>query len=145
VGMALTYMARSIGITFLNMTGLRSETSLFVVQLFIGSVWIFHGLFSKLLNGIPRHREIIARILGPQYAQMATTIIGIGEIGLGLWTISGWQRFPCAAVQTLALVSMNVIEIALAADLLISVIGMLALNAGLLTLVWTWALSKHGT
>jgi hypothetical protein len=51
---------------------------------------------------------------------------------------------PCAAAQTLALVSMNVIEIALAADLLISAVGMLALNAGFLTVIWYWATAPRG-
>jgi hypothetical protein len=46
---------------------------------------------------------------------------------------------PCAAVQTAALVSMNVLEIMLAADLLLSAVGMLVLNAGFIASVWWWA------
>ena len=110
-------------------------------QILIGSVWIFHGLYSKLLRGIPRHRAIVARVLGERHADLATKAIGVGEIVLGLWVFSGWQRVPCAAVQTLALVSMNVLEIALAADLLISAAGMVALNAGFITMIWYWATS----
>jgi len=110
-----------------------------VAQVLIGSVWIFHGFYSKLLRGIPRHRAIIARVLGEQHADRATTLIGVSEILLGVWVFSGWHRIPCAAVQTLALVSMNALEIALAADLLVSAIGMVALNVGFLTAVWYWA------
>jgi hypothetical protein len=109
------------------------------VQLLIGAVWIFHGLYSKLLNGIPRHRAIVARVLGEPRAGVATLLIGAGEVALGLWVFSGWQRVPCAAVQTLALVTMNALEIALAADLLISAIGMVALNLGFLATIWWWA------
>ena len=115
------------------------------LQFLIGGVWVFHGLYSKILRGIPRHRAIVARVLGETHADLATTVIGAGEILLGLWVFSGWQRVPCAAVQTLALVSMNVLEIALAADLLISAIGMLALNAGFLSAIWYWATAASRT
>jgi uncharacterized membrane protein YphA (DoxX/SURF4 family) len=108
-------------------------------QILIGCVWIFHGLYSKLLRGIPRHRAIVARVLGERHADLATNAIGLAEITLGIWTLTGWQRIPCAAVQTVALVSMNALEIALAADLLISAIGMLVLNAGFIAVIWLWA------
>lgn len=41
----------------------------------------------------------------------------------------------------LAIVGMNTLEIILAADLLISAVGMAFLNLGFLTLVWLWAMS----
>ena len=64
------------------------------LTLLIGSVWVFHGLFSKLSNGIPRHRLIVGRILGEGIADWATWIIGILEISLGLWIFSRlWLSF----------------------------------------------------
>ncbi len=117
---------------------------LFAAQLLIGAVWIFHGLYSKLLRGIPRHRAIVARVLGERHADVATTVIGVGEIALGAWVLSGWQPVACAVVQTTALVAMNALEIALAADLLLSAAGMVALNAGFLAIIWSWALRSHG-
>jgi hypothetical protein len=54
---------------------------------FIGAVWVFHGLYSKLLNGLPRHREIVARVVGEQFATPVTKVVGAGEVllayGLG--------------------------------------------------------------
>ena len=105
----------------------------------IGSVWVFHGLFSKLSNGVPRHRQIVGRILGEGIADRATLVIGILEILLGLWIFSGIRRRTCALVQTLALVSMNFLEILRARDLLISAAGMVALNLGFIALIWYWA------
>ena len=110
-----------------------------LLTIFIGSVWVFHGLFSKLAGGIPRHRQIVGRILGERMADQATLMIGILEISLGLWIFSGIQRRTCAWVQTLALASMNFLEILLAKDLLISAAGMVALNLGLIALIWRWA------
>jgi uncharacterized membrane protein YphA (DoxX/SURF4 family) len=112
---------------------------LLTLQLLIGAVWIFHGLYSKLLRGIPRHRAIVARVLGETHADLATNVVGVGEIVLGVWALTGWQRVPCAVVQTLGLIAMNALEIALAADLLISALGMVVLNIGFIATIWYWA------
>jgi hypothetical protein len=106
----------------------------------IGSVWIFHGFYSKILNGIPRHQLIVGKILGDRIAWKATTAIGLLEILLGIWVFTGWERLPCAVVQTAAIFGMNTLEILLASNLLISAIGMVILNAVFLSLVWRWAL-----
>lgn len=105
----------------------------------IGSVWVFHGLYSKISDGIPRHRLIVERILGEGIADLATLVIGVSEVLLGIWIFSRIWRKACAMLQTAALVSMNTLEIALARDLLISASGMVALNLVFLSLVWYWA------
>lgn len=124
---------------------LRSDGFHIFAQILIGSVWIFHGLYSKLLNGIPRHRLIVGKILGAANAGIATRTIGLLEVLLGLWAFTGWQPVACAVVQTAALVAMNTLEIFLAAELLISALGMVILNLGFLSLVWSWAIfaPKH--
>lgn len=111
-----------------------------IAQMVIGTVWVFHGCYSKILNGIPRHRLIVGRILGPSNADVFTKIIGLLEVSLGIWAFSEWQPFGCATAQTLAIVTMNTLEIILARELLISAIGMVILNVGFLTLIWHWAL-----
>mgnify|MGYP003383186007 CR=1 FL=1 len=126
------------------MTFLQSADALLFAQWLIGGIWIFHGLYSKLLRGIPRHRQIVARVLGERHADLATNLVGLAEVALGIWTLTGWHRVPCAAVQTVALISMNALEIALAVDLLISAIGLLVLNAAFLTVIWNWALAPRG-
>ena len=124
---------------------LRSDGFHVFGQILIGSVWIFHGLYSKLLNGIPRHRLIVGKILGAANAGIATRTIGLLEVLLGLWAFTGWQPVVCAVVQTAAIVAMNTLEIFLAAELLISASGMVILNLGFLSLVWHWAIfaPKH--
>lgn len=109
----------------------------------IAAVWIFHGLYSKLLHGIPRHELIVARILGESISKPATILIGVLEILLGVWVLTGRWKIPCAAVQTLAIVAMNTLEIFIAKDLLISAPGMIALNAAFLAFVWWWATSAN--
>jgi hypothetical protein len=119
---------------------LQSDTFHTAAQVVIGSVWVFHGLYSKILNGIPRHRLIVGKILGAANAGIATRAIGLLEVLLGFWAFTGWLPVGCAAVQTAAIVAMNALEIFLAVELLISAVGMVILNLGFLTLVWHWAL-----
>ena len=116
-----------------------------LAQIVIGSVWVFHGLYSKILNGIPRHRLIVGRILGQERAKTSTRIIGTLEFLLGIWAFTGWQPVWCASVQTTAIIAMNSLEIWLARELLISAIGMLILNLGFLSLVWWWATFTQST
>lgn len=113
------------------------------LAILIGSVWVFHGLYSKILDGVPRHRLIVERILGEGIAGPATLAIGTLEILLGLWVFSGRNRRMCALVQTVALVSMNTLEIYLARDLLISALGMVALNLAFVSLIWFWAVGDQ--
>ena len=107
----------------------------------IGSVWVFHGLYSKILHGVPRHRLIVGRVLGEGIAGPATMAIGMLEVLLGVWAFSGRNRRACAQAQTLVIAGMNALEIFLAKDLLISAPGMVALNLVFLSLVWFWATS----
>ena len=119
----------------------RSPKVRFWLGIGIGSVWVFHGLYSKILLGIPRHQLIVARILGDEWARPATLAIGFGEILLGLWTFSGWRPRFCVLAQTLVLVAMNTLEILRAEDLLISAFGMVFLNFLFLSAGWIWASS----
>ena len=109
-------------------------------QVLIGSVWVFHGLYSKILNGIPRHQLIVGKVFGERLARPTTRIIGGLEILLGVWAFTGFARVECAAVQTMAIVGMNTLEIVLAREFLISAIGMVALNLIFLAVIWSWAL-----
>jgi len=106
------------------------------LRILIGSVWVFHGLYSKLLDGIPRHRMIVARVLGEEVSGAAIVAVGVCEILLGVWVFTHRLPRTCAAVQTLAIVAMNALEISRAPDLLISAPGMVALNLAFLSLGW---------
>jgi hypothetical protein len=117
----------------------KSAAAHLAAQAFIGAVWVFHGLYSKLLNRIPRHRRIVARILGDRLAPGITRAIGAAEVLLGVWVWIGWQPIACASIQTVALLAMNTLEILRAKDLLISAPGMVVLNLCFVGLIWWWA------
>jgi hypothetical protein len=119
---------------------IHSHTFEILSQIVIGGVWVFHGLYSKILNGIPRHQLIVGKVLGEKLARPATKVVGGLEVLLGVWTFTGVARVECAVVQTVAIVGMNALEIFLAREFLISAVGMVILNLGFLSVIWNWAL-----
>lgn len=85
----------------------------------IGTVWLINGLVCKVLNLVPRHQEIVARILGDDHARLLTTLIGISEIGMAVWILSGiWTRLN-ALTQIVVIATMNTLEFFLVPDLLL--------------------------
>jgi len=86
---------------------------------FIAAVWIANGLFCKVLNLVPRHQEIVGRILGDEYAVLLTKAIGISEILMALWILSGIKARWNALAQALIIGIMNMLEFTLVPDLLL--------------------------
>ena len=85
----------------------------------IATVWIANGLFCKLLNLVPRHEEIVARILGNEHAGLLTKAIGVSEIAMAIWILSGIKPRLNAITQITVIATMNVLEFILAPDLLL--------------------------
>jgi hypothetical protein len=85
----------------------------------IAFVWVANGLFCKVLNLVPRHQEIVARILGDAYARPLTFLIGISEVIMALWIISGYKSKWNAWTQILVVGLMNTLEFILVPDLLL--------------------------
>ena len=85
----------------------------------MASVWITNGLFCKVLNLVPRHQEIVGRILGYDHAKILTVLIGISEIAMAVWILSGVYSKLNALVQILIVACMNALEFILAPDLLL--------------------------
>ena len=85
----------------------------------IAAVWLANGLFCKVLNLVPRHREIVGRILGIEYATTLTTMIGLSETAMAVWIVSGfWPRLN-AITQIIVIAVMNTLEFFLVPDLLL--------------------------
>lgn len=76
----------------------------------IAAVWIANGLFCKVLNLVPRHREIVAGITGNGHAQLLTLLIGFAEIAMAVWILSGISTRINAITQILVIAIMNLLE-----------------------------------
>lgn len=85
----------------------------------IACVWIINGLFCKVLNLVPRHEEIVARILNTGHARLLTLLIGLAEIAMAVWILSGFRKRLNVIVQILVVAAMNTLEFFLVPDLLL--------------------------
>lgn len=85
----------------------------------IALIWIVNGLICKVLHLVPRHEQIVARILGASVAPVLTVLIGLGEVALGLWVLAGKYTRQTAWIQMLLIGTMNILEFTLAPDLLL--------------------------
>ncbi|QXU41071.1 DoxX-like family protein [Pedobacter sp. D749] len=86
---------------------------------FIALVWLANGLFCKVLGLVPRHEQIVARILTSTYSHSLTILIGISEIVMAIWILSRFKTRLNAIVQIVVIATMNVIEFIFAPDLLL--------------------------
>jgi hypothetical protein len=107
----------------------------------VALVWLVSGLVFKALGAVPRHRAIVARVVGAERAGAVLWSVALGEIGLGLWMLAGRGLPWCMGAQTLAIVAMNALELRRARDLLLSPIGMVCANAVFLSAGWYVALA----
>lgn len=89
------------------------------LNFFFSLVWIINGLFCKVLNLEPRHQEIVSKILGNEYSQISTVIIGFLEVLMAVWIVL--RLFPKfnAILQIIIIAIMNIIEFFAVPDLLL--------------------------
>lgn len=90
-----------------------------LLNYFIAAVWFINGFFCKVLNLVPRHEEIVATILQEDNSRLLTILIGLAEIGMAIWILSGIYSRLNAFVQIIIIAAMNILEFVLVPDLLL--------------------------
>ena len=123
------------------MASLRVEYSRLVdkaARLAIALVWLYNGLWCKLLARCSSHEEIIASAAVPLgfHTRLVMVGIGAGEVMLAVWVLSGRKLRLAAWVQTLVLVAMNGAGLAWGAEEIPNLGALLVQNLVFLTLVW---------
>ena len=98
---------------------MTKKTAHKTTNLLIAAVWLANGLFAKVLHLVPRHQEIVAKILGAEFAKPLTIIIGISEIVMAIWIVSGYKSRINAMLQIAIVLLMNCLEFMLAPELLL--------------------------
>ena len=91
------------------MTGNSRRPALFFIRLPIALVWVYEGLWCKVLGRLPHHQAIVEAVpFVPAWAaHPLLTILGIAECGLALWVLAGWLPRWAAFAQISLLVGMN--------------------------------------
>jgi uncharacterized membrane protein YphA (DoxX/SURF4 family) len=112
-----------------------------LIRLAVAAVWLHEGLWCKLLRRDPRQFQIVATVpyLGPRVGALFLRTLGVAEVALAAWALSGIAPRPCAIVQTLLLLALNANGILWARRLLHDPSGMLFKNFAFLVLVWVSA------
>ena len=108
-----------------------------ILNFCIAAIWLLNGLYCKVLNYVPRHELIVGRILGQQHAPLFTRLIGVAEILMAAWVLSGIKPRLNAWVQILLVATMNTIEFLLARDILLFGKGNAILAAILIVAIYT--------
>lgn len=85
----------------------------------IAMVWFCNGLFCKVLNLVPRHEQIVSIFFGEEMAHGMTILIGVSEILMAAWVLSGIQRRVNTVAQIAIIGAMNCLEFLFASDLLL--------------------------
>lgn len=116
-----------------------------ILRVATAAVWLVFGVVFKILDIVPRHRLIVATVLGESAAGPATFLIGGAEAIMGLWILSGVRPRACAATQTIAIATMNALELRVAHDLLLAPIPMVCANTAFLAVGWYCALKVPAT
>jgi len=114
-----------------------------LIRLSVALVWLYQGLWSKLLDPAKRHEAIIASVLGPTWAHRVLVLIGVVECGVALWVLSGWRPREGVFLQTGLLLGMNAAGIVWAGSLIPDPVGMLLQNFAFLLLAWAGVGERH--
>jgi hypothetical protein len=90
-----------------------------ILTFLIATVWLINGLLCKVLNVVPRHQEIVTSILRQDDSRLLTMLIGVSEIVMATWILSGlWTRLN-TIIQILVIGTMNALEFYLVPNLLL--------------------------
>jgi SAM-dependent methyltransferase len=107
-------------------------------RLAVALVWLYQGLWCKLLGRCPGHRAIVEAVPGLAGPAGTLVLAGLGtiEAGLAVWVLCGWRPRLAAAAQTLLLVGMNGGGLLWGREHIADPGALITQNLAFLTLVW---------
>ena len=112
-----------------------------MIHVAVAGVWLYEGLWCKLLNGEPRQLQIVesmpiyGRLMGVWFVKL----LGVAEVALAVWILSRVTPLICAVVQTVLLATLNVSGFLWARRLIHDPLGMVLKNFAFLVLAWVSA------
>lgn len=112
-----------------------------LIRVAVAAVWLYEGLWCKLLGGDPRQVEVVEAVpvWGPRVGKLFLKALGVVEVTLGLWALSGAWPVLAAAVQTALLVTLNTNGLIFSRHIIHDPAGMVVKNSAYLVLVWVAA------
>ena len=119
---------------------------LWLIHVAVAAVWLYEGLWCKVLGRERRQLEVVGAVpyFGPRAGALFLKALGVGEIALGAWVLSGIAPGLCALVQTLLLAALNTSGLIWARHIIHDPGGMVVKNFAFLVLVWVSAGLSRG-
>jgi uncharacterized membrane protein YphA (DoxX/SURF4 family) len=104
----------------------------------VAGVWLYHGLWCKLLGGCPEQVDVVAAVpwLRGGRAKPVLLAIGVVETVLAAWVVSGRRPRAAAALGTALVAGMNAGGLTFGRRHIPRVRTMVAENAAFLALAW---------
>ena len=111
---------------------------LLLIRASIAAVWLYEGLWCKLLGRLPSQAEVVAAVplLGPRFGAAFLRLLGVIEVSLAFWVLAGVAPAACAIVQAVLLITLNANGLLWARRKIHDPAGMVLKNAAFLALVW---------
>jgi hypothetical protein len=126
---------------FDTINALPAMPPLWLVQWAVAAVWLYEGLWCKVLARSAHEFEVVSevRFLKPWMVGAFLRTLGVIECLIALWVLSGWQPVAAALAQTALLIALNTAGLTLARNKIPDPAGMVFKNAALLVLAWVCA------
>jgi hypothetical protein len=120
---------------------------LLLVRCAVAAVWLYEGLWCKLLAREPRQVQVVEAVpkLGPLIGRRFLFMLGVVEVALATWVLSGATPGLCALAQTSLLVALNASGLLWARHIIHDPGGMVVKNVSFLLLAWVAAAMGAGT
>lgn len=114
---------------------------LIVIRAAVAAVWLYEGLWCKLLGRERRQVDVVEAVpkLGPRIGRTFLVALGFVETMLGLWVLSGVAPGWCAITQTVLLIVLNANGLLWARHIIHDPAGMVVKNVSFLVLAWVSA------
>lgn len=114
---------------------------IWLVRAAVAAVWLYEGLWCKLLGGDPNQLAVVQAVprLGPAVGAVFLKALGVVEVAMAAWALSGLAPVYCAIAQTALLVALNANGILWSRHLIHDPAGMVVKNAAFLVLAWVAA------
>ena len=119
---------------------------LVIIRASVAAVWLYEGLWCKLLGRVQSQVQVVTAVprLGPRYGLLFLKGLGVVEVGLAAWVMTGIVPGLCAIVETALLILLNANGIVWARRIIHEPAGMIVKNIAFLVLVWVCGAIPEG-
>jgi len=109
-----------------------------IIRTSVAAVWLYEGLWCKILGRVPLQREVVRAVprFGPRFGATFLKVLGVVEVALAIWVVTGVAPGICAVTQTALLILLNANGLLWSRKLIPEPIGMIVKNIAFLMLVW---------